>query len=431
MLKFWRNNLLVTGFVFLTMAGTSSLFELKLFDAFDPVGQALRDFELTDYAFSNLRPDPNVDERIILVNIGNLNRLEVAQQISIISKYGPKVIGIDSFFNCEGGLYDTLNCPQLLDTLSNIFLASAIEEAGNVVLVSKLLQSDMLVKKKAIDVYDSIEYSDPVFSEHATNAYANLVTDALYQEDVKICRSFIPTVKVGQEDFYAFSVATAMKFDPEKTKKFLRRSNEEEIINYRGNFEIQQIKLKNIDKDEAASSGFTGMFTALDVPDIMNENFDSTLFKDKIVLMGYLGSYFGDPSWSDKFFTPLNKKVAGRANPDMFGLVVHANIIAMILNEDYLEALGDFESFAIAFIACLLTVALLKVVDDSWEIWYDGVSVIIQVIIILLTSGIVVYSFTNWDLKLDLEYTLAATAFAGPCYDFFKSFRKTIDKWFT
>jgi CHASE2 domain-containing sensor protein len=431
MKRFWFNNLIITVFVFLVMWGTSRLFELKLFDAFDPVGQALSDFELTDYAFSNLRPDPSVDERIVLVNIGELSRLELAQQISIISRYSPKVIAIDSYFNCEGGLYDTLNCPQLLDTLSNLFLSHALQEAGNVVLVSKLLQSDKLVKEGVVDEYDSIEYSDPIFRDFTTNAYANLVTDALYQEDVKICRSFIPKVEVNGNEVLAFSVATAMKYDSVTTMKFLARNREEEIINYRGNFEIQQIKLRNINKDEASSSGFTGMFIALDIADVMTENFDSTLLNDKIVLMGFLGNYFGDPSWNDKFFTPLNKKVAGRANPDMFGLVVHANIIAMILNEDFVEELDEWLQYAIAFIACLLTVALFVKVDEWWPTWFDGMSVMIQVILILLTSGLMVYAFATWGMKLELEFTLAATAFAGPCYDIFKSFENSIRKRFT
>lgn len=428
MRRFWINNLIITSFVFLMMAGTAELFKLNFFNAFDPVGQALADFELTDYAFSNMRPDPTVDERIVLVNIGSLGRLDLAQQISIINKYKPKVIAIDGFFNCEGGLYDTLNCPQLLDTLANEFLASAIQEAGNVVLVTKLMQTDSLSSTGDVPVYDSIEYSDPHFSNFATNAYANLVTDAVYQEDVKICRSFIPRLTVNGKKQYAFSVATAMKFDSAKTMKFLNRNVYEELINYRGNFEIQEIKLRNLDRDEMASSGFTGMFTALDITDVMTENFDSTLLKDKIVLMGFLGDYFGDPSWGDKFFTPLNKKVAGRANPDMFGLVVHANIIAMILNEDYIEQMADWVPFTIAFITCLLIVALFVIIDKKAPTFFDGASVLIQILLIFFTSGFVIYSFVIWAIKLDLGYTLTATAFVGPCYDMFKSLKSFIIK---
>ena len=69
--------------------------DLKIFTAFDSVGQALKDFELTNYAFSRLRETPQVDERIVLVNIGTLDRRGLAQEIEAINKYKPRVIGID------------------------------------------------------------------------------------------------------------------------------------------------------------------------------------------------------------------------------------------------------------------------------------------------------------------------------------------------
>src|SRR5882672_2658127 len=159
MVKFWIRCVYVTAFVFFMLWVVSKITDLKLFNAFDPVSQALGEFELTDYAFSNLRPDPTVDQRIVLVNIGHVTRREVANQLNIIRQYKPKVIGIDGFFDCEGGLRDSVNCPELLDTLGNLLLTDAIKEAGNVVLVTKLLQKTVTANDSTkIDFYDSIEY---------------------------------------------------------------------------------------------------------------------------------------------------------------------------------------------------------------------------------------------------------------------------------
>ncbi|KXK22137.1 MAG: hypothetical protein UZ12_BCD005003367 [Bacteroidetes bacterium OLB12] len=127
-----------------------------------------------------------------------------------LNQLKPKVIGVDSFFDCEGGLYDTLNCPQLLDTLGNLMLSNAIQEAGNVVLVSKLIQTRALASKGDSNVYDSIEYSDLMFRKYAINSYANLPTDAVYQDDVKLCRSIFPKIPVNGKDELAFSVQLAM-----------------------------------------------------------------------------------------------------------------------------------------------------------------------------------------------------------------------------
>jgi CHASE2 domain-containing sensor protein len=403
-----------------------------LFNAFDPISQALTDFEMTDYAFSNLRPDPLVDERIVIVNIGNLPRRDVAQQINIIRQFKPRVIAIDGFYNCEGRLRDSINCPQLLDTLGNLMLEDAIKQAGNVVLVSKLMQKTKTsMDPNAIDVYDSMEYSDIAFRLYAKNGFASLVTDppAVYQEDVKQCRSFVPKYKVIDEDHYAFAVQMCMQYDPEKTKRFLARNKEEEFINYKGNVEFQDIRLKTLSDEETATTKYPQMFSAIDVDQLFGLEFDSSLFKDKIVIMGFLGAYFGDPSWNDKYFTPLNKKVAGRANPDMFGVVVHANIASMILNEDYVDALSDWQKIAIAFISCFFTVALFIVMDRNIPAWFDTLSVTIQILQILTISGLIVYFFAYFTFKLDLSITLGASALVGPCYDIYKGFQNQINMW--
>ncbi len=163
----------------------------------------------------------------------------------------------------------------------------------------------------------------------------------------------------------------------------------------------------------------------------MNENFDPSLFKDKIVIMGFLGKRFGDPAWEDKFFTPLNKSVAGRANPDMFGPVIHANSVIMILNEDYINQLEEWQKYAIASILCILTVALFKVIDDRLPIWYDALSVIVQIVEILIISGVVVWMFRTSNVKLDLTLAMAVIALVGPCYDLLKPLQTITENWLT
>jgi len=428
MKNFWIQCTAITLFVFSLMWAFAGLTSYRLFSAFDPISQALQDFELTDYAFSKLRPDPLVEEKIVIVNLA-LSRRDMARQIQIISQYKPRVIGIDSYFNCEGNLYDSINCPALMDTLGNLLLSSAIEDAGNVVLVSKLLQKSSTIE---IDQYDSIEYSDSMFKDHAkANSFANLVTEADYQEDVKLCRKFIPKVSVNGKDEYAFAVGMAMIYDSMKVKNFLARDNEEEVVNYRGNVEMQDVRLKSLLKKDLSSTNFSALFYAIDWDDLLEEEVAKDLITDKIVIMGFMGDYFGDPSWNDKYFTPINKKVAGRANPDMFGVVVHANILAMILNEDYINELTDLQKYLIAFLVCMLTVALFILIDKKIPAWFDALSVIIQVVQIIALSLLTVEIFANFSIKLDLSLTLGVSALVGPAYDIFKSFQNEVTKRLT
>jgi CHASE2 domain-containing sensor protein len=418
------------------LIGLGKITSLNLFSAFDPISTALAEFELTDYVFSKIRPLPLPDDRIVLVNIGP-DRRAMAEQIRIISQHKPRVIGIDGFFNCEGGLRDTVNCPQLLDTLGNLILANAIQEAGNVVLVTRLLQSSKTYAAHLVDVYDSVEYSDDIFHDAARkNAFANLVTKATYQEDVKVCKSFVPKVMVNGKPEYAFSVNIAMLYDSVKTRKFLARNLEEEIINFRGNFEIPDVKVKSLREEMQATSEFRVLCYAIDWPALLNGDYLPTMFEDKIVILGFLGNYFGDPAWEDKFFTPLNTKVAGRANPDMFGLVVHANIVSMILNGDFVNQLQEWQKVTIAFIITFLNVLLFGWIDRRYPIWFDGLQVLIQVIEILLISILIVFVFAYFNFKLDLTLSIATTALIGPCFDIGKSIEKTLEesgrfKWFT
>jgi CHASE2 domain-containing sensor protein len=435
----------VTAFTFLVMFGVSKLTTFEILSAFDPIGKALDEFDVTDYVFSHLRPQPDIDDRIVLVNIGETSRMEVAQMISAVSQHKPRVIGVDGFFNCEGGFYDVDNCPQLLDTLGNLMLASAIQEAGNVVMVARLLQSDSLsaiadslAQLDILDVYDSMEVSDPMFSNYAKNAFANLPTGdrdgnnvATYQEDVKICKSLIPRVHVNGEEMLAFSVTMAMMYDSVKAKKFLARGNEEELINFRGNIDISSVKIEALRKNMNEASTIRTLCPVLDHDQVLNGEFAPEVFQDKVVIFGFLGKYLGDTQWEDKFFTPMNAKVSGRANPDMYGPVIHANAVAMILNEDYIDETPLYVEVLTAVLMCFLNALLFYWVDNKFPSLFDGLSVVLQIVQILLVSALMVYIFLVFDLKLEFGLTMIVLALIGPCFDMYKSLENTLIKSLT
>lgn len=423
--NYWRNFLidvvLCSGFVFLILIGIVKISTWSPLQVLDPIGQALADTELTDLTFSRLREDPEIDTNILIVNIGNLTRAEVAQQINNISKYKPKVIAIDAFYNCPFGFTDSINCPNAYDTLSNLIFGDAIANAGNVVMVTKLLQTKALVEKYGdVAIYDSLERSDEILRPGAHEGYASLETDAGHQEDLKTCRRFNPKMMVNGEEHYAFAVKAAMAFDSVKAKRFLERDNFVEVINYRGNT-----------IDMYGASEYAGRYFALDWYQALDTNqFVPALIKDKVVLMGFLGGDFTDTSWDDKFLTPLNSKMAGRARPDMYGLVVHANIVSMILNEDYINETPDWLETLIAAVLCMLTVAVFLLINGNSRLapWYDALSLVIQLSQILIFSFVTVFFVVWFRLKLDLTTSLAALAVVGTGFELYNSFIKALWK---
>lgn len=421
MKKFWLNCFLATVFVFGVLWTISKIAQFSLLNVFDPLGQAIGDMDITDIAFSSLRIKETVpDSNIVLVNIGNLPRAGIAEQIRIINSHKPKIIGIDSFFflcgnnSCSGELHPDC-CPQAFDTLSNTALASAIAEAGNVVLVNRLQQTEELVRREGdVLTQDTVARSDPRITAFALDeGFANLDTSAEEQEDLKTCRRFFPKLTMADGSVeYAFAVKVAMRYDSTKTAKFLARNKFSEVINYRRN---------GSDPHHASHPAYSNKYISIDwyqVGDSVH-GYDPKDIKDKIVLLGYMGASMEDTSWDDKFITPLNKKYAGKTRPDMYGVVVHANIISMILDEEYIGELAQWQEYALSFIVCFFNVYLFMLIVQRIPHWYDGVSLLLQLIQIVICTFLMIYVLHWFNFKLNLTYTLASLALVGTCFELY------------
>lgn len=385
--KIWLDVILASIFIFIIAFGISNAAALKVFDLFDPIGEAFDDMEFTDIVFSQLREAPVPDERIVLVNVANEGRASIGLMLNIINQFEPKVVGMDLQFLA----------PK--DSLEDAILEEAFANTSDLILPSKVI-FDVQDRKE----FDSLEQVLPRFLRHASDtAFVNLnVPGALVQQDLKMCRDFVPHEVVGGKDQFAFGVKLAQHYDQEKAQKFLDRRNQLEVINYRGNV------------FDYGTSEFGTLFYALDVVDVYEENFLPEVVKDKIVIFCYLGKYLGDrESLEDKYFTPVNKKYIGRAFPDMYGGVIHANIVSMILNEDYVNEMGDITSYVLAIILCLINVALFSIIYIKLPRWYDGVTKLIQLVEIFALVSLIIYGFHTYSYKLELIPSLAVIALAG------------------
>ena len=384
--KFWLDVILGTLFIFGLMGLFNSVTAFKIFDVFDPIGEAFGDMELTDIVFSQLRDDPVGDDRIVLVNLSDLQRGEIGMMLQIISQYNPAVIGIDSFFYFPKE-----------DTLGDMMLMEGLASVEHLVMASKLYTHETDTSQ------DSIAYSWEAFNMFAErNAFVNLVTDAETQQDLKMCRTFLPQETINGEQRVAFAVELASYLDSAAAAEFLARGNTEEVINYRGNV-----------LDYGATK-FGNKYFALDVPDVFNENFVPEMIEGKIVMFCYLGRVLGDQeSLEDKFYTPLNEKYIGRAFPDMYGGVIHANAISMILNRDYIDKMGDNAGFIFAIILCFLNVALFSLIYKRIPKWYDGVTKLFQLVEIAVLVYGVIYILDFYSYKAEIGLALFAVALAG------------------
>lgn len=387
--RFWGDVILGTVFILALMGLFASATAFKVFDLFDPIGDALGDMEFTDIYFSQLLDDPVADENVVLVNVALEPRAGIAIMIDSISKYDPAVIGVDLFF-------DYLK----EDTLGDIMLSDALGRVENLIMVNKLSQKWESIGSEK---YDSLEWSHPIFTYNAYPAFANLITDADVQEDLKMCRTFAPQLRTEDgENQIAFSVMMASFLDSAKAQTFLDRGHEEEVINYRGNV-----------LDYGATK-FGNKYFALDYYDVYDGNFIGEIIKDKVVIFCFLGEELGDrENFEDKFFTPLNETYVGRAFPDMYGGVIHANIVSMILNEDFVFYLEEWQKYLIMIVGLFINIMMFSWIYKKLPKWYDGLTKLIQLVEFTGLVYFMVYMMDLYSLKLDLTLLLFAVAISG------------------
>ncbi|MFT4754509.1 MAG: CHASE2 domain-containing sensor protein [Salibacteraceae bacterium] len=368
-----KSVLICTLFIFLFLGFLSKIpiqFESKLLD---PIGNALKDFELTDLVFSQLRTTQTIDTNIVLVNIGHLSRSQIGKQIEILNRYEPKVIGMDAFFRSKKEFRE------------DIQLIMALSQVQNLVLVS-----DLENRNEMNTCFDTMTTSHPQFNQFAKNGFADLITD---EESFRTIRQITPLFCLADSLVQSFSLVLAQIYDSASVNYLLKRNNEREAINWKGNH---------------------SKFYTLDSQELLNEEADFSFIKDKIVIMGFMGGReLGEPSLEDTFYTPLNPQSAGRAFPDMYGVTVHANAVSMILNRDYINVLPEWVDLLIAFILLYFNVAIFIWIGEKFKLYYDLVTKILILVEVALLLGGVIFILLYFQIRLNLTIAIIAIIFSG------------------
>jgi CHASE2 domain-containing sensor protein len=375
------DNIVATGLVFFVLVYLSFYFSI---DFMDPIQNVIQEFYLSDFVFSKMRDYDKVakDTNIVLVNVGDIPRVKIAEQIEIINSYQPKAIGIDLFFHKELG-----------EEKDSIFEA-AISKVNNLFLVSKLIYNDSLD-----DFDDSIVVSNHRFNRYAKNGFANIITTVSESEEYfRTVRNFFPKAHIAGEDQYAFSVMLANTIDSNATKRFLERGNEEEIINYK----------RNYDK-----------YITLDVDDVFLKRDSLGFIKDKLVLFGIMGPDLHTLVDEDVFFTPMNEQYIGKSLPDMYGVVIHANIISMICEQDFIYKVPDWASILIIVIIIILDMAIFVVMKEKIEKWYEPLSMAVVFFELFAIMIISLYIHYLFGVELKLQAVFFALIISTPIFELY------------
>lgn len=290
---------------------TCYLLSLLFFNTsfFNPLSKALEDFSFLDvYYAERLGPKQNIDTDIILINVEHKTRNELALALQKVLKSRPKVVGFD-------------------------VILKAFEKTAADTVLAELLNQKNVVSTSMVQSDGSQVTNHPFFNTDGTSGFANFN----FNSKSSVVREFTGINNLNGTIQNAFTVALAKKYFSEKdwnANKMEAKIAKARVINYQGGLDHYM--------------NFT-------VDELMKLE-DKVLLTNKIVLFGYLGAPTNNTfDIEDKHFTPLNKITAGKSVPDMYGLVIHANILNMLITNSFMYKISRFWRWTLLFLLSFLS----------------------------------------------------------------------------
>jgi CHASE2 domain-containing sensor protein len=355
--RFFCEFLLLNCFIF----GCVSLLSLVILNAsfFDPFTQAFHDFTLTDLYYSKAKDRNTIyKEHLVLVNLENRSRKEIALLLQQLQTGKPKTIAIDAVFAGQKDEDDSL-------------LQQSFQQNDNYVLS---YVADFERPEKAI-------HSDSLFSK-STGGYANIVGD---DPEFSTIRYYYPFTKNEE----ALTSAVLKKYDSAVYNKLKKRRDQKTEIHYFGD-------LSN--------------FQFYDFDEVMDPAFITDQLKGKLVIVGFLGLPLKRNTVrldEDKLFTPLNPRLSGRSYPDMYGTVIHANILRMALEDDFIKVVPKWLTNMLSFLIIWLILPLLCGLFFKGDLWFNSAGTLLQLIGAVVIVFITLIAYSSFHLKFDPGLVLA------------------------
>ncbi|MBU2938380.1 CHASE2 domain-containing protein [Lacinutrix sp. C3R15] len=261
---------------------------------FNPFANAFKDFSFLDLYYSEkLGDQANINTDIIIVNIEHLDRFELQELLHNIQKNNPKVIGVDAIFK------------QQKDVFVDSLLATELNKEN--VINSYAFYNDVITRNHS-----------SITNTTSLHGYSNLNFD----KQNNVIRNYQGIKKLNDTTYKSFAAVVAQQYLGDKWNSKLDKKLQKEIpIKYYGDY------------NKYLTYSYTEIIEA--------KNIDA--IKNAIVLLGYVGKPLGNIyDIEDKHFTPLNSRPIGKSAPDMFGIIIQANIIQMLINNEFIYLVPKF-----------------------------------------------------------------------------------------
>ncbi len=340
---------------------------------FNPLSKALEDFSFLDvYYAERLDQNQTLDAHTVLINVEHKSRKELALVLQKVLEEKPKIVGFDVI------LKEFKKTPA--DTL-----------------LSQLLNKNNVVSTYVIQPENSKITNHPFFIKEGSSGFANFNFDSKNS----VIREFNGVYTSNGNLEMSFSVAVAKKYFSKEVWKATNidaKIAKLRVINYQGGLD----RYLHFTADE-----------------IMKLD-DGSVLRGKAVLLGYLGSPTGNEfDVEDKHFTPLNTIPSGKSIPDMNGLLIHANVLSMLLSDNFMHKISNFWFYLVLFLFSFAASVYFIWLDSRLKISYRSVRKAVLLVFSVLFVWITLLLFRN-GIVLKPTLIIAVTVFSAGFVKYYK-----------
>ncbi|GIV25513.1 MAG: hypothetical protein KatS3mg026_1205 [Bacteroidia bacterium] len=245
-------------------------------------------WDLRDWAYKRW-PAVAPDTQIVIVDIGKMERARLAALLERIGAAAPAFIGIDAVF------------PFQRDSQQDSAWSLALCRTANVVPIALACSLDLRYPllhapplRKSLNRFAGCT---------GLEAFANLLT----RDSVRVVREYLLYTVTGRDTHWSLALAAALARDPYLRWELPAWAGPVPI-RFRGNLEH---------------------FYYLNGEEVLRDSLSLGWLRDKIVFLGLADPLRG--TLEDIFFSPFSAAITDRRFPDMYGVVIHANVTSMLL----------------------------------------------------------------------------------------------------
>ncbi|MBK8146399.1 MAG: CHASE2 domain-containing protein [Bacteroidetes bacterium] len=390
---------IVSGVVFLGVIYVLNAIALRN-EFIKPIKQEFEDFDIYDMVFSSKHkqqeyPDTSANDNhyaepesrkgIVIVE-AKYGRADILEQLQTLQAYEPKVLGVDIKFQGER-----------TDTLTDKRLFSFLNFTPNVIggyAIDSIIHEKTYINNQPFILDEGIEQGKYGFFNFSA------------EEETNVIREFTPFYHKNGIEYFSFASLIVKTYDSVHWNSLSKRLYVSEYINYQGN--INQFD---------------------NYPVVLFDSIKPEDIRDKIVLFG---GFSRDNNYIDDLkFTPMNSKYSGRSFPDMHGIVVHANIIDMLLDEKKLiTEVPTFWNGLLVFFLCtcysFLVIKDYKNYGHASHIKY----IIISTISIFLFAWSLLWLYDAKMIRLDLAPIIMSFVIPFELFEIYRRLALVFNKYF-